>query len=272
MTTVYNNIRTDLPYARRFARAMCGNQESGDAYIMQALEALIADRSIFEQFDTPKIALYATFLKLWDSIAINIEDVEDTHSIDPDVGAADRNLQSLLPRSRQAFLLVSMEGFAPDEAAAILGTDLEETKKLIADASSEISDQIHTDVLIIEDEPLVAMDLEAAMKEIGHNVIGVATTRDEALDIVKQKQPGLVLADIQLADGSSGIDAVNDMLAAFSAPIVFITAFPERLLTGEKPEPAFLITKPFNPLVVKAITSQVLFFQQVANRKSSHAA
>jgi CheY-like chemotaxis protein len=74
----------------------------------------------------------------------------------------------------------------------------------------------------------------------------------------------MVLADIQLADGSSGIDAVNDILAESPIPVIFITAFPERLLTGERPEPAFLVTKPFNPEMVKALISQALFFDNQA--------
>ena len=75
-------------------------------------------------------------------------------------------------------------------------------------------------------------------------------------------RPGLVLADIQLADDSSGIDAVKDILAEFSVPVIFITAFPERLLTGERPEPTFLITKPFQRSTVKAAISQALFFDE----------
>jgi CheY-like chemotaxis protein len=74
----------------------------------------------------------------------------------------------------------------------------------------------------------------------------------------------MVLADIQLADGSSGLDAVNEMLTSFSVPVIFITAYPERLLTGERPEPAFLITKPFQPETVKAVISQALFFERYA--------
>jgi hypothetical protein len=50
------------------------------------------------------------------------------------------------------------------------------------------------------------------------------------------------------------------MLSSFSAPVIFITAYPERLLTGERPEPAFLITKPFQPETVKAAIGQALFF------------
>jgi CheY-like chemotaxis protein len=133
-------------------------------------------------------------------------------------------------------------------------------------AGREIAQQVATDVLIIEDEPLIAMDIETLVQSLGHRVNAVARTHDEAMEAVERQRPGLVLADIQLADGSSGLDAVNEMLGAFSVPVVFITAYPERLLTGERPEPAFLITKPFQPETVKAVISQALFFERRAGR------
>jgi len=269
MNTIAADLRNHLPYARRFARALCGNQESGDAYVAQTLETMIADRSIFDRYSTPRAALYATFLRLWNAVAINLE--SDAVDADPAVASADRNLQAMAPVSRQAFLLVSLEGFAPSDVAEILGVDVDEVNDLLGQATRDIADQISTDVLIIEDEPLVAMDIEATMQDLGHNVVGVATTHDEAVELAKQKRPNLVLADIQLADGSSGIDAVKEMLAGFDATIVFITAFPERLLTGEKPEPAFLITKPFDVNVVKAITSQALFFGQKVGKTGAAA-
>ncbi len=265
MHIIINDLRTHLPYARRFARALCGSQESGDAYILQTLEALVADRTILDNYDSSQKALYATFLRLWSSIAVN--QAQDAALLDPDLASADKNLQAMSPRSRQAFLLVSMESFSTVDAAEILGVDLPAVSALIDEAALDIANQISTDVLIIEDEPLVAMDLEAAMHEIGHRILGIASTHREALELVKNRRPGLVLADIQLADGSSGIDAVNEMLTSFQAPIIFITAFPERLLTGEKPEPTFLITKPFDPNLVKAIASQALFFDKKASSK-----
>jgi CheY-like chemotaxis protein len=115
-------------------------------------------------------------------------------------------------------------------------------------------------VLIIEDEPIIAMDIETIVRDLGHNVTGVAVTRDEAVSQAMARRPGLVLADIQLADDSSGIDAVKDILQEFQVPVIFITAFPERLLTGERPEPTFLITKPFQRSTVKAAIAQALFF------------
>jgi CheY-like chemotaxis protein len=113
-------------------------------------------------------------------------------------------------------------------------------------------------VLIIEDEPFIAMDLEGLVESLGHQVLGVA-------------RPGLILADIQLADGSSGLDAVNELLRSFEVPVIFITAYPERFLTGERPEPAFLIAKPFQPATVSAVISQALFFERNARRRERRA-
>src|SRR3569832_1802987 len=101
------------------------------------------------------------------------------------------------------------------------------------------------------------------------NVVDITDPHNEAVEAITSKAPGLVLADIQLADGSSGIDAVKDILARYDTPVIFITAFPERLLTGERPEPTFLITKPFQPETVKAAIGQALFFHP---RKASKQA
>jgi CheY-like chemotaxis protein len=115
--------------------------------------------------------------------------------------------------------------------------------------------------MIIEDEAIIAMDLEGIVSSMGHRVTGVARTEDGAIALGARKLPDLILADIQLADGSSGIDAVNSLLAEHGErPGIFITAFPERLLTGERPEPAFLITKPYSEEQVRAAVSQAMFF------------
>ena len=125
---------------------------------------------------------------------------------------------------------------------------------------------------IIEDEPLIALDLESLVENIGHRVQGIARTHREAIAQVEKRRPNLVLADIQLADGSSGLEAVNDILNRFEVPVIFITAFPERLLTGQKPEPVFLVAKPFEPATVKALISQALFFDMRARKVGENAA
>ncbi len=146
--------------------------------------------------------------------------------------------------------------------AYLIDVSEEDVDALVAEALREIEEQTRARVLIIEDEPIIAMDIETIVRDLGHDVTAIAVTRDEAVREAKAQRPGLVLADIQLADDSSGIDAVKDILAEFSVPVIFITAFPERLLTGERPEPTFLITKPFQRATVKAAIAQALFFDE----------
>ncbi len=246
-----------LPYVRRYARALTGDQTSGDQYVRVALEALAAGEKTLDPGLSPRVALYHVFHAIWCTTGAKLEarEEEDTASVDPR-----QRLMRIAPRSRQAFLLTALEGFTPSEAAQILDTDFDEIDQLIAQAQQEIDAELATDVLIIEDEPVIAADIEALVRELGHKVIDIAATRGEAVEAIARHRPGLVLADIQLADGSSGIDAVKDILGKYDVPVIFITAFPERLLTGERPEPTFLITKPFQPETVKAAIGQALFF------------
>jgi DNA-directed RNA polymerase specialized sigma24 family protein len=254
-------IAPHLPYLRRFARALAGTQAAGDAYVAATLEVLIEDPSLFDSSLDPRVALYRTFVGLWNSLDINLKANGPASA----ATAVDRKLESITPLPRQAFLLCAVEGFSAAEAAQILNVDVAKVDALIDLAGREIAAQVATDVLIIEDEPMIAMDLESIVEGLGHRVTGVARTHVEAVRAFDKQKPGLVLADIQLADGSSGLDAVNEMLASFAVPVIFITAYPDRLLTGERPEPAFLITKPYQPDTVKAIVSQALFFERRAH-------
>jgi len=261
-------VAPHLPYLRRFARALSGSQESGDAYVVALLEAFIADPGAFDKDLPPRIALYRAFLKVWESVSINR--AVDTAA--PDEGDADGKLTAITPKPREAFLLMALEGFSVSETAQVLDTSVPNAKDLIDQAGAEIAEQIAADILIIEDEPLIAMDLETLVTGVGHRVQSVARTHAEAVKAVAARKPGLVLADIQLADGSSGLEAVNEILKSISVPVIFITAYPERLLTGQKPEPAFLITKPFQPETVKAVISQALFFSTKAKSSGQKAA
>jgi CheY-like chemotaxis protein len=247
-----------LPFVRRYARALTGDQATGDQYVRVSLEALAAGERSLDETLAARVALYQIFHAIWQSSGPQLESATDENA--PMARTAGERLLRIAPRSRQAFLLTAVEGFTPNEAALILQTDFDEVDSLIATAQAEIDAELATDVLIIEDEPVIAADIEALVRELGHRVTDIAATRDEAAAAAIREKPGLVLADIQLADGSSGIDAVRDILSDTDVPVIFITAFPERLLTGERPEPTFLITKPFQPETVKAAIGQALFF------------
>jgi CheY-like chemotaxis protein len=245
-----------LPFLRRYARALTGDQGTGDRFVRLTLQALADGQASLDRALPPRVALY----RLFQSRSRRGEAGSDRSEAPAPLEAARSHLMRIAPMSRQAFLLTAMEGFTPSETAQILDVDFGEIENLIQAAQSEIDAELATEVLIIEDEPVIAADIQALVEELGHTVSGLATTRDEARQSAADRPPGLVLADIQLADGSSGIDAVRDILSDIKVPVIFITAFPERLLTGERPEPAFLITKPFDPATVKAAIGQALFF------------
>ncbi|WP_299840384.1 response regulator [uncultured Jannaschia sp.] len=251
-----DRIASELPYLRRYARALTGSQSSGDSYAIATLEAILQDRSIFEAEPRTRVALYKCFHAIWGSAGAPVPE-----EVSGMVGRAQHALKSLGPNTREALLLSTVEEFSIEEIAAIMEIDRDEVRHLIATARSDMEASTSGRIMVIEDEPIIAADLSAIVEELGHSVTGVARTRQEAVELGARERPDLILADIQLADNSSGIDAVNDILVAMpDMPVIFITAFPERLLTGNRPEPAFLISKPYKEDQVQSAVSQAMFF------------
>jgi DNA-directed RNA polymerase specialized sigma24 family protein len=267
--SISDAVAPHIPYLRRFARALSGTQAAGDAYVAATLEAILADPDCFDTEVAPKTALYKLFLRSWRNVPLNSD-------VDPltfgDEAGANRNLAAISLEPRIAFLLSAVESFSPTEIGQTLDCSEGEAVELMERAGQEISDQIRTSVLIIEDEPLIALDIQTLVEQLGHDVTTIARTHTEAVRGALKSRPGLILADIQLADGSSGLDAVNEILGLQELPVIFITAFPERFLTGQAPEPAFLITKPFSADSVKAVISQALFFDRKSQKTVAKAA
>ncbi|MEJ2409370.1 MAG: response regulator [Novosphingobium sp.] len=256
--SVSDQIARQLPYLRRYARALTGSQQSGDTYVRATLEAVLADRALRDETARSRAGLYAVFTRIWTSG--HVEEAQSEGTERSPEQAAQARLAAIAPVHRQALLLSTLEEFSREETAQILDIPLETVDPLVAQAIAEIENESKTRVLIIEDEPLISMQLEGLVSDLGHSVTGTAATHAQALDLFKHAPAGLVLADIQLADGSSGIDAVEDLLRFGDVPVIFITAYPERLLTGERPEPTYLVTKPFQEATVCAAISQALFF------------
>lgn len=252
---ISEQLGTHIPFLRRFARAMTGNQQSGDRFAAAALEAILVDRSVLDGHDV-KTGLFKVLFGIWASAGAPVENNEDGAR-----AKAQRRLADLTNNSREALLLHTIEGFSFSQIATIIGTDQAEAEQLVDIARREMADSTAGSVMIIEDEAIIAMDIESIVGDMGHRITGIARTHVEAVDLGRADPPDLILADIQLADNSSGIDAVNDLLSALgSTPVIFITAFPERLLTGDKPEPAFLISKPYTVDQVVSAVSQAMFF------------
>ena len=227
-----------LPYARRYARALAGGQAPGDALVTDAVRALLnAEDSGIDA----RLALYK-----------GVTERADPSSPGQVVEAA------LTVKQRQLLLLTSLEEVPLLVAATILGLSETEAEAELAVARDRLRLAAATDVLIIEDEPIIAMDIEELVANCGHRVVGVAATEGDAVAIAERCRPGLILADINLGAGGDGTSAVSRILRNHYAPVIFVTAYPERLLTGEALEPAFVITKPFEPLTLAIATYQAV--------------
>jgi DNA-directed RNA polymerase specialized sigma24 family protein len=252
------DLAPHLSHLRRYARALTGSQVHGDAYVRACLETIVEAPDEFPREVGAKVGLYKVFYAIW--MTAHVDEPVEVEGLTRPERRLQRQLGALTPVSRQALLLTAMEGFGENETAEIIGISPDEVAELVEMALADIQRQERTKVLIIEDEPAISMDLASLVTDLGHQVVAISMTRTQAVKAAREHKPGLVLADIQLADGSSGLDAVKDILGQMEVPVIFITAFPERLLTGERPEPTFLITKPFDHRTVQATISQALFF------------
>ena len=257
MSELKQQIVQQLPYLRRYARALTGSQKTGDGLIRDSLEHLLQNPQRFEAGGSLPLRLFKLF---HGTIGQPVAAMAELGGVsDPMQRRVGERLAELSPADRQALLLVHQEGFSPAEASEILGLEMEEVERRIDHAWADLKRQPTTDVLIIEDEPVIAMDVAQIVRGLGHSVIGIASRASQAVAKAREAKPGLILADIQLAEGSSGITAVHTILKGAEVPVVFVTAFPERLLTGETLEPAFVVTKPFDAASIEVAVSQALF-------------
>ena len=250
------SIGRELPYLRRYARALTGSQTAGDNYAAATLEAILTDRSVLQDEDDTRHGLFRTFHAIWQSSGQPVAEADSVRE-----RRAQDHLRRLTPNSREALLLRTIEELRYDQIARVMQVDQREAEELVQIALNEMGQAISGKVMVIEDEMIIAMDLKGIVQAMGHEVTGVARTHTQAVDLAGKARPDLILADIQLADGSSGIDAVNEMMREMGdIPVIFITAFPERLLTGDRHEPAFLISKPYSEEQVRSAVSQAMFF------------
>jgi CheY-like chemotaxis protein len=254
--TFESEVARELPFLRRYARMLTGAQDSGDAAVRETLQAMIAAPEEFRSDVPVRDELYRVFHKLWTDASLR--------SIDMPTAV----IGALPHKARKALLLTTIEGFSIEGAAYVLGFEESEVRECVDEARQAINSMLSSKVLIIEDEAIIALHLKKLLIEMGNDVAGVARTASEAIESAQKVEPELILADINLADGSSGIDAVDHILGEITVPVIFITAFPEKLLTGERKEPAYVIAKPFNPDDVAATVMQAL----LVSRESSVSA
>ncbi len=245
-----------LPYLRRYARAVTGDQARGDGDVATALAGVAREAALGAVPDY-RLALYRALHRTWSGLGAGGEAEGGLDLLEGNM-ALETRLHELAPAFRQALLLVTLEEFDRSEVAAIMALDEDAVEALLAEAKAELRRQPPSRVLVVEDEPVIALDIATTLEGNGHTVVGIATTHRQAVNMSRQHRPDLILADIRLADESSGLEAVHEILREADLPVVFVTAYPERLLTGTRPEPTFLVTKPFDPDTLDITISQAL--------------
>ena len=238
-STRRDDLLRALPYARRYARALTGSQPRGDLLVAESLREMLAST---DDTLSPRYGLYHWVTRRFDAGISTLPSMVD----------------GLNTKQRQLLLLTALEEVPIDDAAPIVMLDVADASGQLGDARERLRASAATDVLIIEDEPIIAMDIEELVQGCGHRVVGVASTEADAVRLAQATKPGLILADINLGLGGDGTSAVSRILKHHYAPVIFVTAYPERLLTGEAVEPAFVITKPFEPLTLAIATYQAV--------------
>lgn len=247
-------ITRTLPFLRRYARAVTGSQKRGDEWVRLCAEVVLQQPDLIAKAEDTKLGVFTLFHRLRQPFA-TLEEGAGDNSVS---GRLKESLTDMAPLQRQVLLLTVLEGFTVGDAAAILGIDRETAEKSLQEARRELQRVAAVRVLVIEDEAVIALDVADIVRNAGHQVVGIAATEKAAIDLARQHAPHLVLADIQLRGSDSGISAVNQIMQSMSVPVIFVTGYPERLLTGKQVEPAFVISKPFDPDLLRAAIAQAL--------------
>jgi CheY-like chemotaxis protein/DNA-directed RNA polymerase specialized sigma24 family protein len=250
-------ISATLPFLRRYARALTGSQQRGDEWVRLCAEVVLQQRDLVAEESDTKLSVF----KLFHRLRLPFGSLEEKGS-DAEAGGVSGRLKEtltdLVPMQRQMLLLTVLEGFTVEDAAEILGINMDAAESALRQAREELQRVASVKVLVIEDEAVIALDVAKIVRSAGHQVVGIAATEKAAIDLAQKHSPHLVLCDIQLKGADNGIVAAREILKSMDVPVIFVTGFPERLLTGTGVEPAFVITKPFDPDLLRAAISQAL--------------
>jgi signal transduction histidine kinase len=115
--------------------------------------------------------------------------------------------------------------------------------------------------MIVDDEIIIARELEVRLTTLGYEVIGLAVSGDEAITLACKTCPDLVLMDINLKGDMDGIESATEICSRFSVPIIYLTAFADEktLERARKTEPYGYIVKPFNERELQANIEMALY-------------
>jgi CheY-like chemotaxis protein/DNA-directed RNA polymerase specialized sigma24 family protein len=246
-------IIDQLPDLRRYAAALVGDQAHADTLIELCLERLLAEQERLSG-QRLRLALFALFDVVHDEWLRTVATPEATADT---ADALHRSLHHLPLEERKALLLLTVVHFTHREAAQVLRAAPEIVLRRVLAARERLRRTLSHRVLVIEDEPMMAMNIVTIMTHMGHEVCGVARTRREALTRVRETQPTLILADVRLHDGDNGIATVREIVRQHAVPVIFVTGHAHDLV-AQQFRPTVVVGKPFAPRTLEAAVRRVL--------------
>lgn len=125
-----------------------------------------------------------------------------------------------------------------------------------------------TSILLVEDEAVVAADLEEHLRQLGYQVAGICATGEKAVELVDSLQPDLVIMDIRLKGGMDGVETAARIRETRPVPILFLTAHAEdaTIQQAKQVEPCGYILKPVDGNVL-AIHIEIALHEHGLNRE-----
>jgi two-component system response regulator LytT len=116
-------------------------------------------------------------------------------------------------------------------------------------------------ILVVEDESIVAKDIQVCLKRLGYDVVGVVSSGEDAVEKARELDPDLVMMDIMLKGEMSGIDAANEIRRRKDIPVIFLTAYTDRdtVDKAKESEPYGYIIKPFKEIDIQTAIEIALY-------------
>lgn len=243
------------PSVRQYGRVIVGSTHWGDHLVARALEDISADPELGLSPSHSRNVLRG-LSRLWNGwFGANMRDYVSASCADGERHGV--RLSKPAGIERQAALLSDYRQLPHEQTAKILNVP---TNKVTQACLEFRKTKIHdgATVLLIEDDLLIAEAVRAQVETMGHHCSCIAATAEHAIESAFSVTPDLIISDIKLADGTSGLNATRQINESVPVPTIYLTAFPELVLTGASHEPEFVLSKPYLPTQLEALMKHVL--------------
>ncbi|EKV32604.1 Two-component response regulator [Caenispirillum salinarum AK4] len=252
------DLRARIPRLRRHAYLLTGNMHSADAAVEACLGALrrgddgrptaADDMDLFRSFHMGLLVPTRP-----------VPGPDAACERDPKLADARDRLFGLAPMERRVVALVTVENFSPADAAKILRMDARRLEQLLIEGRRHLSTPRRAlRAMIIEDDQLIGLDIAASLEEMGYGDCIHAANSIEAFEAAAGGEPDLIIADVKLSNGDSGVELARRLTGRSNTPVVFVTAFPEIPLADPAVSKDRVLPKPFSTSAFKTMVRRTM--------------